>query len=56
MPMSRAILLTGSDSEVYHLLVEASSARDWLVKRSRDKADRLVHLQSTAYDLVITMR
>ena len=32
MPASRAILVTGSDSEVYDLLVEASSARDWLIK------------------------
>jgi DNA-binding NarL/FixJ family response regulator len=54
MPASKAILVTGSDSEVYDLLVEASSARDWLVKRSKDTAETLVQLQSTAYDLLIT--
>lgn len=53
MPASRAILVTGSDSEVYDLLVEASSARDWLVKRSRDTAETLVQLQSRALRTIV---
>jgi DNA-binding NarL/FixJ family response regulator len=54
MPASRAILVTGSDSEVYDLLANASSERNWLVKRSENAAEVMVQLQSTAYDLVIT--
>lgn len=54
MLASKTILVVGSDRGIHNLLVRASSAQKWDIKRAKDAAEALAQIQSKAYDLVVT--